>query len=135
MFGFLGKIFGGGVFDSVLGMVGDYFKEKRKLKLMEASLKQTVVLEQQKRITTQQTADINWDLTQIEASKGSWKDELWTVVFAIVFMMNFIPYFNPWVKQGWETLGSIDTFWKSVFATAIGAAFSTRELTKFFRKK
>ena len=67
MFGFITKIFGGGILKSIFGMIGDHFEEKRKLKMMEASLKQTVVLEQEKRLTTHATADINWDLAQVKA--------------------------------------------------------------------
>lgn len=135
MFGFITKFLGGSIFKSIFGMIGDHFEEKRKLKLMEASLKQTVILEQEKRITTQVNADINWDLAQVKASEGSWKDELWTIVFAVVFVMHFIPYFNPWVAKGWETLGAMDDFWKMVYASAIAAAFGTKELAKFYARK
>lgn len=135
MFGMIARFFGGGILDNVFGMVGDHFKEKRKLKLMEASLKQTVLLEREKRLTTQANADVNWDMAQVKASETSWKDEFWTVIFGTVFIMHFIPFFKPWVEGGWETLGQMDDFWKMTYACAIAAAFGTKELAKFYSRK
>ena len=38
----------------------------------------------------QLTVEIEWEQSAIEASKDSWKGELWTVVFVLILAANFI---------------------------------------------
>lgn len=135
VFGFLGKIFGGGIIENAFGMLGDHFKHKRQLKTMEASLKQTVVLEKEKRLTTQENADINWDIAQVKASENSWKDELWTIAFVSVFVASFLPATQDAVREGWKVLSEIDDFWQYSIAACIAASFGTKALYKTIIKK
>ena len=122
--GFLGK----GILGNIFGMVKDWVETKRQLKLQEASLKQTILLEKEKRISTQQNADILWDNTQAEMSKNSWKDEAWTITFIFVFLASF--FVPSWAAKGWETLGNIPDFWQYALASSIAASFATKELFK-----
>ncbi|MEK0324091.1 MAG: hypothetical protein QQN63_00150 [Nitrosopumilus sp.] len=132
MFGFLAKMLGGGILQSVFGMVGDHFKDKRKMKMLKASLEQTVVLEQEKRLTTQATADIVWDTAQVKASQGSWKDELFVILFVCMIASAFIA--PAWSAAGWIVLANISEFWQFAIGGAIAASFGTKALFKGLKK-
>ena len=39
----------------------------------------------------QLTVEIDWEQSAIEASKDSWKDELWSIVFVLILAANLVP--------------------------------------------
>ena len=53
----------------------------------------------------QATGEINWEQSAIEASNNSWKDELWTIVFAVIILgANFFPALQEPMRQGFANL-------------------------------
>ena len=48
----------------------------------------------------QATGEINWEQSAIEASKNSWKDELWTLVFVAMLLANFVPSLQDHMRAG-----------------------------------
>ena len=55
----------------------------------------------------QATGEMDWEQSAIEASKDSWKDELWTVVFVAILLANFIPSMQDVMAVGFA-------IWRSV---------------------
>ena len=50
------------------------------------------------------TVEIDWEQLAIEASKDSWKGELWTVIFVLILTANFIPSLHDTMVGGFVTL-------------------------------
>ncbi len=69
-----------GIVNSLSGLAKSYIDAKTAVKITEAEIKKK-----------QLTGEIDWEQSAIEASKDSWKDELWTLVFVVILIANFIP--------------------------------------------
>lgn len=79
----------------------------------------------------QATADIQWDLSQADASKHSWKDEFWTILLAIPVVMVFIPGLEPFVTQGFQALEVLPDWYKAAVGVAVGAAFGHKKILDY----
>ena len=82
-----------GILKSVAGLATTIIDSKAKVKAAEAETKMKLA-----------TGEISWEQAAIEASKDSWKDELWTIVFVLILCANFIPALQEPMKQGFENL-------------------------------
>ena len=63
----------GQIIGSLGGLAKSYIDAKTAVKITEAEIKKK-----------QLTGEIDWEQSAIEASKDSWKDELWTIVFVLI---------------------------------------------------
>ena len=63
----------GQILGSLGGLAKSYIDAKTAVKITEAEIKKK-----------QLTGEIDWEQSAIEASKDSWKDELWTIVFVLI---------------------------------------------------
>lgn len=84
---------------------------------------------------SQATAEIQWDLTQADASKFSWKDEFWTIVLAMPVIGVFIPQLSDHIALGFERLEALPEWYKAALGIAIGAAFGYRKLVDYMVRK
>ena len=60
-----------------------YIGSKTNFKITEAEIKKK-----------QLTGEIDWKQSAIEASRDSWKNELWKSVFVLILATNLIPLFK-----------------------------------------
>jgi hypothetical protein len=79
----------------------------------------------------QATADIQWDLSQADASRYSWKDEFWTILLAVPVVMVFVPGLEPYVTQGFTALEILPDWYKAAVGIAIGAAFGHKKILDY----
>lgn len=70
------------------------------------------------------TVDSQWELQSIKNS--GWKDELWSVVFAMVFIGSFLPYIQDYVARGIEQISSYPQWFQFLFSSIVLAAFGIR---------
>ena len=70
-----------------------YIDSKVKVKAAEAETKMKIA-----------TGEISWEQAAIEASADSWKDEAWTLCFIAIVLGSFVPWLQPYMKQGFENL-------------------------------
>lgn len=82
----------------------------------------------------QATADIQWDLSQVDASRHSWKDEFWTILLAIPVVLVFIPGLEPYVTQGFQALEVLPDWYKAAVGIAVGAAFGHKKILDYMFK-
>jgi len=68
-----------GIIPSIIGRVADGFKNKRELK-------NAIAVKKLDLIQTKETADIEWEKAMAGASKDSWKDEFWTLIFGYLLL-------------------------------------------------
>ena len=70
----------GQIIGAVGGLATSYLDGKTAIQKANAEIK-----------LKQATGEMDWEQSAIEASKDSWKDELWTIVFVAILCANFIP--------------------------------------------
>jgi hypothetical protein len=76
------------------------------------------------------THEAGWEKVMAEASKDSWKDEAWTVLFIAIIAMCFIPPLQPYVERGFEALDKTPDWFQWAMYASIAASFGLRSLTK-----
>jgi len=69
-------------------------------------------------------ADENWELASINNS--GFKDELWSIVFAVVFLGSFLPYVQEYVAVGIAQIDSYPQWFQFLFSSIVLAAFGIR---------
>jgi hypothetical protein len=76
----------------------------------------------------QATGEMDWEQSAIEASKDSWKDELWTVVFVLILCANFIPSMQETMAQGFANLETTPLWVQWGMYASIAASFGIRTM-------
>lgn len=77
--------------------------------------------------------DDKWRLIMAKASEGSWKDELLTITFVTILVINFIPYepIQQAMLQGWENLAKAPEWFTWSFMACVGASFGVKGWKSF----
>ena len=70
------------------------------------------------------TAD--WERLHAKGSQTSWKDEFWTIVFAIPLIMGFIPGGEEYTKAGFAALGEMPEWYQYTLVTMVLASFGIK---------
>ena len=109
-----------GILRSVAGLATTIIDSKAKVKAAEAETKMKLA-----------TGEISWEQAAIEASKDSWKDELWTIVFVLILCANFIPALQEPMKQGFENLKQCPAWVSWGMYASIAASFGIRTMKGF----
>ncbi len=76
----------------------------------------------------QATGEMDWEQSAIEASKDSWKDELWTVVFVAILLANFIPSMQDVMAVGFANLETTPLWVQWGMYASIAASFGIRTM-------
>src|SRR5690606_38587130 len=77
-----------------------------------------------KAIADGREADTRWELASIQNS--GWKDELWSLVFAAVFVGSFLPGVQDHVQVGIQQITSYPEWFRFLFSSIVLAAFGIR---------
>jgi len=107
----------GQILGSLGGLAKSYIDSKTAIKLTEAEIKKK-----------QLTGEIDWEQSAIEASKESWKDELWTIVFVAILIANFIPSMQETMAQGFANLETTPLWVQWGMYASIAASFGIRTM-------
>ena len=75
--------------------------------------------------------DIDWEVMALEASKDSWKDELWTVVFVVILIANFVPQLQPYMQAGFANLEATPLWVQMGMGASISASFGIKMFRGF----
>lgn len=133
MLGWLTK----GILGSALSGLSKYLENRRalkdteitsRIKLMRASTEAKVQL-----MKAGLAGDIAWENTA--QMNAGWKDEMWTVLFALPFGACFIPTCAPWVQQGFHAINAMPDWYMGLASVVIGSAFGVRSLAKVMNLK
>ena len=109
-----------GILTSVANLATTFIDSKAKVKQAEAETKMKLA-----------TGEINWEQAAINASKDSYKDELWTGVFVLILAANFIPALQPFMAQGFENLQKCPNWVTWGMYASIAASFGIRTMKGF----
>lgn len=136
MFGFITKIFGGGILKDIFGMMGDHFKKKRERKLVRLEAEIALEAKKQEAIMLKDTADIQWNQIMAKGSQTSWKDEYITILISLPFIAVFLPWTQEYVSLGFEVLRTqVPDWYKAAFAVVVSGAFGMNQYMKWFNNK
>ena len=113
----------GAIANSVIGLVTTHLDSRAKEKAAEAETKMKIA-----------TGEINWEQAAIEASKESWKDELWTVVFVLILVANFIPSMQDIMARGFANLEATPLWVQWGMYASIAASFGIRTMKGIGKK-
>lgn len=109
-----------GIVNSLSGLAKSYIDAKTAVKITEAEIKKK-----------QLTGEIDWEQSAIEASKDSWKDELWTLVFVVILIANFIPSLQETMARGFANLETTPLWVQWGMYASIAASFGIRTMRGF----
>jgi len=82
----------------------------------------------------QATGEMDWEQSAIDASKDSWKDELWTIVFVLILAANFVPSLQETMAQGFANLETTPLWVQWGMYASIAASFGIRTVKGFGKK-
>jgi hypothetical protein len=119
------------IFNGLTGLVSGYLDRKAEEKQAKHQAKMEVIKQ-----------GGNWEETMAAASKGSWKDEFWTLVFSIPLLCVFYgAMFEPdiinKVDQAFTALENLPEWYQYLLFMAVSASFGIRGADKLMqlRKK
>ena len=101
----------------------------------KATLAQTEAEAKAEVMKTAATHDSKWELIMAESTKGSWKDELVTVVVLIPVILCFVPGMEEIVKNGFDRLSELPDWYQYLVFLVCSAALGIKGLDKFRSKK
>lgn len=113
----------GAIVNSLVGLATTHLDSKAKVKAAEAETKMKLA-----------TGEINWEQAAIEASKDSWKDELWTIVFVLILVLNFVPSMQDVMARGFANLETTPLWVQWGMYASIAASFGIRTMKGFGKK-
>ena len=67
-----------------------------------------------------------WEQLHAKGSQTSWKDEFWTLVFAIPLIMGFIPGGEKYTKAGFTALSGMPEWYQYTLVTMVLASFGIK---------
>ena len=109
----------------------DGFQEKQKAKtkveVSKAEAEAQVYL-------SKATHENEWDLQAMRNAETSWKDEFLLILFAIPFVMAFIPQTQPYVVAGFEILQDLPEWYQYSLGVMVAASFGVRKFMKVIGK-
>ena len=107
----------GQIIGSLGGLAKSYIDAKTAVKITEAEIKKK-----------QLTGEIDWEQSAIDASKDSWKDELWTIVFVLILIANFVPSAQATMAQGFANLETTPLWVQWGMYASIAGSFGIRTM-------
>lgn len=112
------------ILSELTGMVSDHFRGRREIAQAETKSKIS-------RLERLASADIDYDITALENSGGSWKDEWFTILLSIPAIICFIPGGADIATQGFEALSTSPEYYRWGLTGAISASFGLRGFNRF----
>ena len=107
----------GQIVSAIGGLAASYIDGKTAIQKANAEIK-----------LKQATGEIDWEQSAIEASKESWKDELWTIVFVLILCANFIPSLQDTMAVGFANLETTPLWVQWGMYASIAASFGIRTM-------
>lgn len=76
----------------------------------------------------------SWEEIHAKGSTNSWKDEFWTIVFAIPLIMCFIPGMDTIVSAGFAVLAQTPEWYRYTVGVLVAASVGVRQFKNFKAK-
>ncbi len=80
-----------------------------------------------------QIGDIAWENTALQ--NAGWKDEYWTILLSIPFILCFIPVAVPHVSAGFQAMETMPAWYQWMVSIAISVAFGYCKVADWMGRK
>ena len=107
----------GQILGSLGGLAKSYIDAKTVVKITEVATKKKQLM-----------GEIDCEQSAIEASKDSWKDVLWTIVFVLIHAANFVPSLQDTMARGFANLETTPLWVQWGMYASIAASFGIRTM-------
>ena len=115
----------GQLISSLTGLATSVIDSKTQLKLTEAEVRKK-----------QLTGEIDWDISAMNATENSWKDEWITLLFSIPLILAFCgDWGNDIVARGFAALEVMPQWYQIALGGIVSASIGMRSVSRFFGKK
>ena len=122
MFGFIGQLIG-----PVSSLAGTWMQGKVDKAKAETEVKVAKAKAEAKVYETEATSSMLMEQNLTNQMAGSWKDEFWTLIFGGILVASFLPWSQPYVREGFIFLETSTPNWFSTcLYICIGASFGYR---------
>ena len=111
---------------AITELAGGWLKGKAEQKAAEARAKVAKAEAEAEVMKVAATHEAGWEKIMAEASKDSWKDEAWTILFIAIIAMCFIPPLQPYVERGFDALSRTPDWFQWAMYASIAASFGLR---------
>ena len=113
------------ILSSVVGLGTSFLDSKAQIQKAKAVKEQKIA-----------EGTANWETMAMDASKSSWKDELWTIVFVLILVANFIPWggMQDIMQRGFENLSTCPEWVTWGIYASIASSFGLKTFSKLRRK-
>lgn len=118
----------------IANLAGSFLEGQAKKQQAKANLALTEAEAKAEIMKTAATHDSKWEIIMAQGTKGSWKDELVTIVILIPCILVFIPGLDEVVKTGFERLNELPEWYQYLLFLVCSAALGIRGLDKFRKK-
>ena len=118
----------------IASLAGSFIEGQVSKQKAKATLAQTEAEAKAEVMKSAATHDSKWELIMAEGTKGSWKDELVTIVILIPVIMVFIPGMEDIVRNGFERLNELPSWYQTLLFLVCGAALGIKGLDKLRNK-
>jgi len=135
----LGSLLGSVLSGPILGPLGELAKlfmernvaiAKGKIMVAETEAKAKAMT-----IIKKAESDASWEQTQAEASKGSWKDEYWTLVLSFPLFLIWPEATREWVLEGFLALETVPEWYLYFLGVAVLTSFGIKPTAQYFLSK
>ena len=113
---------------AVAELAGGWLKGKAEEKAATSRVKVARAEAEAEVMRVAATHEAGWEKVMAEASKDSWKDEAWTILFIIIIAMCFIPPLQPYVERGFAALETTPDWFQWAMYASIAASFGIRTM-------
>jgi len=107
-------------------LAGGWLKGKADAQAAQARVKVAKAEAEAEVMRVAATHEAGWEKVMAEASKDSWKDEAWTILFIVIIAMCFIPPLQPYVDRGFDALSRTPDWFQWAMYASIAASFGLR---------
>ena len=115
---------------AIAELAGGWLKGKAEEKAAQSRVKVAKAEAEAEVMKVAATHEAGWEKVMAEASKDSWKDEAWTILFIVIIAMCFIPPLQPYVERGFAALETTPDWFQWAMYASIAASFGLRSMKK-----
>ncbi len=80
-------------------------------------------------------AERDWDIEAARQAQRSWKDELWTLVFALPIVVAFVPGGAGLVMVGFQAISIAPGWYQAGVAASIAFSFGIRHIVQVMQER
>jgi len=77
----------------------------------------------------------SWEEQAMRNSATSWKDEYLVIIFTIPLVCCFIPSLVPYVRDGFDVLETMPSWYQITLSVIVAASFGVRSVIGFINRK